>query len=64
MKEKNRTIKKIYDCEPEEETAGAGSGADFINELCEGCKKFSYCIPLNCADCEFRTNCTYGYELF
>ena len=62
MKETKREIKKLIECHVTED--GNSSNADFVNELCRGCERLSFCIPANCADCEFKTKCTYVYESF
>lgn len=62
MKEKEREIKKFIECHTE--TEENFDKPDFINELCRSCERLSYCIPSNCAECEFKTKCTYVYESF
>lgn len=62
MKETEREIKKLSESQVAED--GNSNNADFISELCRGCERISYCIPSNCAECEFKTKCTYVYESF
>ena len=62
MNEKIREIKKLSEtCSTDEDNF---SEPDFINELCKKYERLCYCIPSNCAECEFKTKCTYVYESF
>ena len=62
MNEKIRELKKLIECQSSANEDSNNN--DFINELCLVCERLSYCIPSNCADCEFKTKCTYVYESF
>jgi len=63
MYEKERMI-KIIECSSSQSGAGECEQNDFVQCMCESGERLNYCIPLNCAECEFRTKCTYVYESF
>ncbi|MBQ8164224.1 MAG: hypothetical protein IJZ94_00205 [Clostridia bacterium] len=74
MANKERAVKKVfithekggksYNVKPDEEGGCCCNDAAFSRELCDDFERIRYCVPFNCVNCEYRTECTYVYELF